>query len=43
MKFKPTKKFNVTIPVGFKFDARDKVKKESIREKKLKEMLNEKR
>ena len=40
--FDSDKKFNVTIPIPFGFDSRDKKKKESIREKKLKEMLAEK-
>ena len=43
MKFNHTKKFNLTIPVPFGFDIRDKSKKVTIREKKLKEMLEEKR
>ena len=40
--FDANKKFNVTIPMPFGFDSRDKKKKESIREKKVKEMLAEK-
>lgn len=36
MKFNYNKKFNVTIPVPFGFDIRDKSKKLTIREKKLK-------
>ena len=37
--FSHDKKFNVTIPVPFAFDLPDKSKKVSIREQKLKEML----
>lgn len=40
--FDADKKFNVTIPNPFGFDSRDKTKKVSIRERKLKEMLEEK-
>lgn len=43
MKYKHSKKFNVTIPVPFLFDIRDKSKKVSIREKRVKEMIEEKR
>lgn len=39
--FSHDKKFNVTIPTPFAFDTRDKSKKVSIREQKLKEMLDE--
>ena len=37
--FKADKKFNVTIPQPFGFDTRDKAKKPSIRERKLREMM----
>ena len=40
--FDANKKFNVTIPLPFGFDARDKKKKESIRERRVREMLEEK-
>ena len=43
LNYEHNKKFNVTIPVPFKFDERDKGKKMSIREKKLKQMLEDKR
>jgi hypothetical protein len=43
LKYDYTKKFNVTIPIPFGFDRRDKEKKGSIREEKLKQMLEEKR
>ena len=40
--FDASKKFNVTIPQAFGFDARDKKKKISIRERKFNEMMAEK-
>ena len=40
--FSHDKRFNVTIPAPFGFDTRDKHKRVSIREQKLKEMLDEK-
>lgn len=39
MNYDRKKKYNVTIPVAFGFDQRDKNKKMSIREKRVKEML----
>ena len=43
MKYNPKKKFNVTIPMPFLFDVRDKSKKVTIRERRVKEMVEEKR
>ena len=40
--FQHGKKFHVTIPQPFGFDARDKHKRVSIREQKLREMMEEK-
>ena len=40
--FDTNKKFNVTIPVPYAFESRDKHKKMSIRQKKVQMMLDEK-